>query len=138
MSLSSHAGRADDAAPDLRPLALPGEFAVATVDPATAATLRPRAMVRDGERVTIVLPLEIARASGVRPDYTVAWIRLHEQERVPQGSASGFAIVAALARAGIGCLLAGVGSGHLLVPSAQRDAALAVLRGLAADAAAEA
>ncbi|GGM12734.1 ACT domain-containing protein [Nakamurella endophytica] len=88
------------------------------------------ALVREDEGLTLVLRREVADARGLPYDFVAAWITLQVHSSLAAvGLTAAFA--GALADAGISCnTVAGYHHDHLLVPVGDRDAALAVLRGL--------
>jgi len=114
----------------LEPTARPGEYVYAVVDATTAAALQPNAMVVEDEGVTVVLARDVADAAGLAYEFVAAWITLTVQSSLAAvGLTAAFAT--ALAREGISCnVLAGAHHDHLLVPYAQRSAAVAALRAL--------
>ncbi len=121
----------------LRPSARPGEYVVATVDPAAARALvasdalAPDAVVVEDEGVTVVLSRERADRAGVPYGFVAAWITLGVHSSLDAvGLTAAFST--ALDRRGISCnVLAGFHHDHLLVPAAHRDRAMDVLRELA-------
>ncbi len=121
----------------LRPSVRPGEYVVATVDPAAARALvasdeAPDAVVVEDEGVTVVLPRDRADRAGVPYGFVAAWITLGVHSALDAvGLTAAFST--ALARRGISCnVLAGFHHDHLLVPAADRDRAMDALRDLSA------
>lgn len=86
------------------------------------------ASVLEEEGRTLVVHREDADSLGLRYDFVAAWIDLGLASALDSvGLTATFS--AALARAGIACnVMAGFHHDHLLVPIAQADRALAVLR----------
>jgi hypothetical protein len=118
---------------NLEPTARDGEFVYVNMPgPRLPATLSPEATIRENEGLTVVLRRADADAVSLAYDVTLAWITLSVPSSLEAvGLTAAFST--ALGRAGISCnVLAGFYHDHLLVPVAQRDAALAVLRELAA------
>jgi hypothetical protein len=108
-----------------------GEFVYATVSTVPPAELDAEATIREAEGITLVLRRETADAAGIGYEFVASWITLTVHSSLGAvGLTAAFS--AALGDAGISCnVLAGFYHDHILVPSAQRDAALAVLHELA-------
>ncbi|WP_433798158.1 ACT domain-containing protein [Actinomycetospora sp. CA-084318] len=107
-----------------------GEFVVATVPGGHPAVARARAVVVEEEGVTLVLPRTDADDLGVTYGFVAAWLTLTVHSALEAvGLTAAFS--RALADAGISCnVLAGFHHDHLLVPTGERDRALAALRSL--------
>ncbi len=116
---------------------MPGAFVVASVaDPARAATLAPLALatMREAEGLSLVLPLDAARAAGFETRAPFACLTLRVASAL-DGVGLTAAVSGALAAAGIPAnVIAAFHHDHVLVPEAQADAACAVLAALAASA----
>lgn len=110
-----------------------GEFVYVTVETGHPATARAQALVVEDEGVTVVLPRADADALGVPYEFVAAWLTLTVHSALDAvGLTAAFSRV--LGNAGISCnVLAGFHHDHLLVPVADRDRALAVLRSLRGD-----
>ena len=115
----------------LEPLVREGEY-VYVLDPGGSVTMpAAEAVVAEAEGRALVVRREAADRAGLPYDFVGAWITLSVHSSLEAvGLTAAFS--AALAQAGIGCnVLAGLHHDHLLVPYAQRDAAVAALRALA-------
>lgn len=110
-----------------------GEFVYATVAPGHPATARALAVVVEDEGTTVVLRRPDADELGLSYDFVAAWLTLTVHSSLEAvGLTAAFS--RALGEAGISCnVLAGSYHDHLLVPTHERDRALAVLRSLRAD-----
>ncbi|WP_018330234.1 ACT domain-containing protein [Actinomycetospora chiangmaiensis] len=107
-----------------------GEFVYATVAPGHPATGRALAVVVEDEGVTLVLRRPDADELGVAYGFVAAWLTLTVHSALEAvGLTAAFS--GALGAAGISCnVLAGFHHDHLLVPVADRDRALGVIRSL--------
>lgn len=118
------------------PELLPGEFVFCTFPGAQYgdfASLRPVAMVRETEGMTLIVPLEEAEQAGLVFDtgYREIVLRVHSSLEAVGLSA---AVSSALAGAEIPAnIVAGARHDHLFVPARQAGKALEVLRRLQAD-----
>jgi uncharacterized protein len=118
----------------MQPRAREGEFVYVVVpDDAgqdLAGELGAEAMVREDEGMTLVVRREVADRAGLAYDFVGAWITLTVHSSLEAvGLTAAFAT--ALTRAGISCnVVAGFHHDHLLVPVADRDRAVRVLRDL--------
>jgi hypothetical protein len=115
----------------MAPRLVPGEVAFACLAPAQAqgAMADARALVREDEGVTLVLPRD-------HPDCPPGALALRQITLGVPSALDGVGLTAAvstaLAREGIACnVLAGAHHDHLFVPAGQAEAALAALRALA-------
>jgi len=89
------------------------------------------AMVTEPEGTSLVLPLDVARAHGLEPDYIAAWLTLAVHSSLEAVGLTA-AISAALAGEGISCnILAGFHHDHLLVPVNRAEDAIAAIHALA-------
>jgi uncharacterized protein len=115
----------------LDPTIREGEFVYATVSTGPPAELDAEATIREAEGITLVLRRDTADAAGIGYEFVASWITLTVHSSLAAvGLTAAFS--AALGDAGISCnVLAGFYHDHILVPSAQRDAAVAVLQELA-------
>lgn len=114
----------------VEPLVRDGEW-VYVSDPGPSAALpAPEAVIVEAEGRALVVRREVADAAGLGYDFVGAWITLSVHSALEAvGLTASFST--ALAEAGIGCnVLAGLHHDHILVPSAERDRAVAVLRAL--------
>jgi uncharacterized protein len=118
----------------LDPTVREGEFVYATFATDPPAALDAEATIREQEGITLVLRRETADAAGIGYEFVASWITLTVHSSLAAvGLTAAFS--AALSDAGISCnVLAGFHHDHILVPSAQRDTALAALQELAASA----
>lgn len=89
------------------------------------------AVVGEDEGVTLVVPVDIARAAGAPVEFEAAWLTLTVHSALEAvGLTAAFS--GALANRGIACnVLAGYHHDHLLVPADRADEAVAALRSLA-------
>ncbi|MEZ2389838.1 N-acetyltransferase [bacterium RCC_150] len=86
------------------------------------------AAVREAEGLTVVLRRDEAERLGLSYDFVAAWITLQVHSALEAVGLTA-AVSSALTTAGIGCnVLAGFHHDHLLVPSAERERAMRVLR----------
>ncbi|MCR9246700.1 MAG: ACT domain-containing protein [bacterium] len=116
---------------ELQPERQPGTFAFVCVDPATDLTgLEPVATMREPEGLTLVLPVEQARARGLAFEIEMAWITLMQPTALDAvGITAAFA--RQLAQAAIPCnVIAGVHHDHLFVPANRAEQAAELLSGL--------
>lgn len=116
------------------PVARPDPYVVVTVDgTAVLGDLVPDATIREDEGLTVVIRQADADRLGLTYDFVAGWITLRVHSALEAvGLTAAFS--AALAQAGLSCnVLAGAHHDHLLVPWADRDAALAALRALSAE-----
>jgi hypothetical protein len=111
----------------------PGLFAYVSVDrPDAALAARAAAMVEESEGVTLVLPVDVARAAGLAPVFEAAWLTLAVHSSLDAVGLTA-AVSGALAAAGIPCnVIAGTYHDHLLVPAEVAADAQAVLSELSA------
>jgi uncharacterized protein len=114
----------------LEPRVREGEYVYVTDPGEPSAVLEPEAVVREDEGRTLVVRREVADEAGLSYDFVASWITLTVHSSLEAvGLTAAFS--AALAHAGISCnVLAGLYHDHLLVPSHQREAALAALLSL--------
>ncbi len=115
----------------LEPTVREGEFAYVCVPDEDARQLNAHAIVAEHEGMSVVLRREDADEAELSYDFVGSWITLSVHSSLEAvGLTAAFAT--ALGAAGISCnVLAGCYHDHLLVPVAQTDAALQVLRDLA-------
>lgn len=118
----------------LEPTLREGEFVYVSVREEDARGLPGHAMVAEAEGVSLVLRRQDAEAAGLPFDFVASWISLSVHSSLEAvGLTAAFA--SALGTAGISCnVLAGFYHDHLLVPVAQTETALHVLRDLARNA----
>lgn len=111
-------------------VARPDDYVYCTIDPRDPVPPRAAATVTEEEGLTVVLPRADADGLGLPYDFVAAWITLRVNSSLDAvGLTASFS--RALAHAGISCnVLAGAYHDHLLVPAAERDRALDVLRSL--------
>jgi len=114
----------------------PGLFAYVSVDVSddrdASLVARAAAMVEESEGVTLVLPVDVARAAGLTPAFEAAWLTLAVHSSLDAVGLTA-AVSGALAAAGIPCnVIAGTYHDHLLVPAEVADQAQAVLSELSA------
>ena len=115
----------------MAPVLNAGEYVFATIDDATALSVREVvASIREADGLSVVLDVETAQRLGLSTRQRFAWITLTvHSDLLAVGFTAAFAT--ALGRAGISCnVVAGHGHDHIFVPFTQRDAAMAALRGL--------
>ena len=113
----------------------PDNYVYAVVDHGHPAVRLARATVREDEGLTVVLRRQDADRHGISYDFVAAWLTL-----TVHSSLTAVGLTAAFSHslgvAGICCnVLAGFHHDHLLVPVADRERALDVVRSLRADAA---
>jgi len=118
----------------LRPALREEAYGFFSLSEAAAAPLLPRAQgsFREAEGVTLILPVEMARAQGLAPEAEWALVTLTVHSSL---TAVGLlaALSAALAAAGISLnAVSAFYHDHLFVPWDRRLEALAILEGLAA------
>jgi hypothetical protein len=114
----------------LEPQVREGDY-VYVVDPGgSSLVLEPEAVVRESEGRSLVVRREVADEAGLAYDVVFSWLSLTvHSSLVAVGLTAAFST--ALADAAISCnVLAGLYHDHILVPVAQRDDALEVLRTL--------
>lgn len=121
----------------MRPALEEGEFVFCSLAPPAAGPLEPRAraVFRETEGVTLILPREEARANGLPDEPAWALITLTVHSAL---EAVGFlaAVTRALAEANIGAnAVSAFLHDHLFVPWAERHRAQAVLEALSREAA---
>ena len=116
----------------MEPVVREGRFVFVAVSSVRAMTLPALATVHEAEAVTAVLRQEDADSRRLRYDAVCGWITLQVHSALDAiGLTAAFST--ALADAGIGAnVLAGHYHDHVLVPIADLDRALTVLRDLAA------
>lgn len=116
----------------LEPAAREGEY-VFVAEPGGAPGLEAAASIREDEGTTLVVRREVADEAGLDYDFVASWITLTVHSSLDAvGLTAAFS--GALTRAGISCnVLAGLYHDHILVPTHQRDAALAALRTLSSE-----
>ena len=86
------------------------------------------ALIREEEGVTLILPLDVARAAGADTSLPMARITLRVHSAL-DGVGLTAAVATALARAGIPCnMIAGYHHDHAFVPAARAEEALVLLR----------
>ncbi len=112
----------------------PDEYVFAIVPPGHPAVVLAQATVFEDEGLTVVLPRDDADRLDISYDFVAAWLTL-----TVHSSLTAVGLTAAFSRslseAGISCnVLAGFHHDHLLVPAADRQAALDVIRALRTDA----
>jgi hypothetical protein len=120
---------------NLEPVLAPGTYVFASVPGGSdVAGLEPLATFREAEGLSLILEEGRALAAGLRSLFRAAWIILE----VPSDlHAVGLTapVAAALTRAGISCnVVAAACHDHLFVPFEDAAEAMAVLRGLQAEA----
>ncbi len=116
------------------PVLDPGPWVFAAFPPDRAATLAPSAfaLIREDEAVTLILPMDAARAAGADISLPMARITLRVHSAL-DGVGLTPAVAAALAARGIPCnMVAGFHHDHAFVPSTRADEAMATLRARAA------
>ncbi len=108
----------------------PGSYVVASVPAGAPAITAAAAVVGEDEGVTVVLPAADAERFGLAGGPPFAWLTLTVYSSLEAvGLTAAFST--ALGRAGISCnVLAAFHHDHVLVPAADRDAAVGVLRSL--------
>lgn len=108
----------------------PDPYVFVVVTPSSAGAADAAALVAEDEGLTAVLPVTRARELGLPEGPAFAWLTLTVHSSLEAvGLTAAFST--ALAAAGISCnVLAGYHHDHLLVPLADRDRAVAVLRAL--------
>ncbi len=106
-----------------------GDYVFVPLDGASAALrARAQATVSEAEGLSGVLRREDADAHGLAYDFVAAWLSLRVHSALHAVGLTA-AVSQALAARGIACnVLAGYYHDHLLVPAAQREAAIAALR----------
>lgn len=114
------------------PAPQPGPVAFVALDGRAAAAALPdaRAMLREAEAVTLVLPAGHPAVAPDAPRFVQITLRVHS---ALDGIGLTAAVAGALADAGIPCnVIAGAHHDHVFVPEADADRALAALRARAA------
>lgn len=109
----------------------PGSFVVLSgpIDGVPFASVQ--ATVVEDEGLTVVVPLELARAAGREIELELTWLTLDVRSALDAVGLTA-AVSAVLADAGIPCnVLAGYHHDHLLVPTAVADDAIGALSRLA-------
>jgi len=105
-------------------------YVFASVEPGASVVHHAHATVFEDEGVTVVIPVVRAHEHGLATQPAFVWVTLTVHSSLEAvGLTAAFS--AALAGAGISCnVLAGFHHDHLLVPAADRDRAVSVLRAL--------
>lgn len=119
---------------EMRPRLEAGRYCFATIEGASVA---PDAVARDAvatmrerEGLSVLLPVDRARAHGFRADVELAWITLDVHSALDAVGLTA-AVSEALAAEGIACnVVAGARHDHLFVPAARGADAMAALRRL--------
>ncbi len=113
----------------LEPKLRDGEFVFVAEPP--GSTLVPEALIQEDEGRTLVVRREVADEAGLTYDFVGSWITLTVHSSLDAiGLTAAFST--ALGEAGISCnVLAALHHDHIVVPVAQRDEAMTVLRELA-------
>ena len=108
----------------------PDDYVYAVVEADHPTVALAAATVREDEGLTVVLRQADADSHGITYDFVACWLSLTVHSSLEAvGLTAAFS--RALGDAGISCnVLAGFHHDHLLVPVAERDRALAVLRAL--------
>lgn len=107
--------------PDLQP----GTFVFATLDTACPEAI---ATIREAEGLSVILPLDTARAKGLPTDLPMRMITLRVHSAL-DGVGLTAAVATALAEAGIPCnMVAGHHHDHAFVPAGRAEEAVTVLR----------
>lgn len=108
----------------------PGSFVFQSVEPGSPLVGQAQAFVVEAEALTVVVTPAAARRQGLEPGAEFAWLTLTLNSSLEAvGLTAAFST--ALGRAGISCnVLAGFHHDHLLVPLADREHAVIVLRDL--------
>jgi hypothetical protein len=110
----------------------PGVFVVATLPPGAGPPSTARALVREQEGLTAVLPRDDAAAAGLAFAFEAAWLTLTVHSSLEAVGLTA-AVAARLADAGIPAnVLAGFHHDHVLVPVDRADDAIAAVRSLRA------
>lgn len=116
----------------------PGTFCFVSMGPDIDARVRERlrtharATVSEEEGLTLVVPVERARAEGIDPDFTAAWLTLRVHSALEAVGLTA-AVSKALTIEGISCnVIAGFHHDHLLVPHDRAADAIAAIESLAA------
>lgn len=106
----------------------PGVFVyVVSPVPSSALLAAAHAMVREGDRTGLVLPLDVATRAGLSCELEMAWLSLTVHSSLEAVGLTA-AVATALADEGIPCnVLAGYAHDHFLVPVAHVEAALEAL-----------
>ena len=107
-----------------------GEFVYVADPGGSAAALEPEALIHEDDGRTLVVRREVADEAGLDYEFVGSWITLTIHSSLDAvGLTAAFS--SALTRAGVSCnVLAGLYHDHLLVPVAQREDAVGVLREL--------
>lgn len=123
---------------DLYPERQPGVWAYATCAHEEAvAHMRPLAIFREAEAITVVAREEDVRGAGLEPLFCCAWIALTVHSDL-QAVGMTAAIATALTERGIACnVIAAAYHDHLFVPIERADDAIDALRALQRDASAD-
>jgi len=108
----------------------PGEYVFAVLPADHPAVRLAAATIAEDEGLTVVLTRADADRHGVTYDYLAAWITLTVHSSLEAVGLTA-AVSGVLAEAGISCnVLAAYHHDHLLVPSTERNRAVAALRAL--------
>ncbi len=109
-----------------------GVFCIATVPPTTTLGDGVEALMVEDEGVTAVATIERAQAEGWDHEFEAAWLTLDVYSALEAVGLTA-AVAEALTKVGISCnVLAARRHDHILVPTAQADAAVAAIEALAA------
>lgn len=110
--------------------ARPGGYVFAAVPEGSDALAAADAVITEEEAITLVITAERAREYGLERGTRFAWLTLTVHSSLEAVGLT-VAFSGALTEAGISCnVLAGFHHDHLLVPEADRDRAIVVLRTL--------
>jgi len=114
----------------LEATARPDDYVFLAVDANHPVVATAEATIREEEALTVVVRRSDADAHGLVYDFVAAWLTLTVHSSLEAiGLTAAFS--RALGNAGISCnVLAGFHHDHLLVPAADRDKALGVIRAL--------
>jgi hypothetical protein len=115
----------------LEPVLRDGQYVFVSVSVEAASALPAEATIREDEGITVVLLREHADAAGLAYDFVAGWLTLTVNSSLAAvGLTAAFS--AALGDQGISCnVLAAYHHDHILVPVADAERALEVLRDLA-------
>lgn len=113
-----------------RPRLVDGRFAYCALPPGRAVPSSAIGWFREREGVTVILPIEAARAAGLAVAFECAWIAL-DLESSLEGVGLTAAFSAALAREGIPCnVVAALHHDHIFVPVDRAGEAVAAIERL--------
>src|SRR5262245_38099240 len=108
----------------------PGVYVVTTLPPRAEPPATARALLREHEGLTAILPREDAVAAGLEFTFEAAWLTLTVRSSLDAVGLTA-AVAGRLADVGIPAnVLAGYHHDHLLVPADRADEAVAALRSL--------